>query len=1582
MKTAAARAFLWLAAALAVVAMATTAGPTVHAQQTEESRPPRADLSIASEQATRPHPTHNWKITVRNNPVADFPGTTATIVKVKVSIDKGGVKATETYTIRDLPAGRSVNLFVPFPVPAQGRCDSSPVLSRIHAEITETDPLEPPGLRFNNATENVGRFCPSRKFVNGDTAVRVSVSDRSPQPGGATTFTVTAENDPGPPVHSTRDQNNVQFDVLVKISLSPGLSFGTTTAPDGTMFSTTTGIWDVGTLTSTGTGYQLPVAVNLTGDSLADIPLEKRCLTAEVVRAKPWFDWDGSKRLNDTYTACLGEQPKVLLTKGKKNLFDFYPCVGVMTAPCTSADTLELLVTDALTTLEPDELLVHLGDAEARKVNNGEPIWSTEGIFEWKDSQERIPRSDWRAAREDMTVTGPDGGQLPGSFTVKIGNLRPVKITDTTKVPGSPFDQVGGALAVILEFGSLGTYVLTMDISATHKSGTPSDTSDDETYTDSGTYTFLVGPMADLEVRGAGASPAVAAGRRGYTVMALNNGPDIPPAVQVMLSGVPEGAEAVISHGHGTYAQGTCESGICAGVWAVGELGRWDHRAAGHANEGPTLTLITDAMMPADITATIGAQPYTVCIDSMGDDVDAASENACTATSGNTWHSTEYYDLIERNNTATITAVAGSGAGRPDAPEGVQMTETPVGKIVQWQPVETVNEHEVTHYEVQRSASPWETLSNNPKETVYTDMASGTDDPTYRVRAVNIFGVPGSWSEPSSRRPGVPKDFTATVAAGGGQIDLSWGAPDDVTGVTVSGYDVEYLDGATWTSLTGTPTLNGTTYTQSHTGLTLLPGEVRQYRVRTVGADGGKDVMSEWATASVTVADPKPGAPTSFTASIVSDTKANLSWGAPGGVTHVDVTGYEFGFSKDGGNSWESLTDQAATATSFTHTHGALSAGDTRQYRARTVGTVSSGGQTVTVKSDWAFAVAMINHPAPGVPKSFTATGVSDAQANLEWDAPDTVTGVSVTGYEVDFSKDGGNTWTRLTGTPTQSGMTWTQSHTDNTLGADAVRQYRVLTVGTVSVGGETVTVRSGWAFAAATRDYPTPGAPRNFIASAISQSQVNLSWSQPETVTGVSITGYDLDFSTDGAMWTSLAQGRTQTTFPHTDNALAAGVIRQYRLRAVGQDSNSAVFRSGWVFASAATEAVGPPLNLSARAHGSGRIDLSWGLPGFGENLVTGYRIDYTLASPEQWQTAEHDHPAGASPRRYEHHGLSPGQQYCYRVAAVHAGGTGPFSTQACATTDVEPTHLPGQPEDLRITQVGGDYVTLEWDPPSVGGAVQYYEWRSNAHAPTRVPGAATRVWVGSLATGSTYDFQVRAWNSNGAGQWSGLVRATPHQAGSAVVASPLELKVAQGGSGSFNVRLKRSPEWPLQVYLHFEGPSCLTESLIYQQAKILLPSNPDPSKEFWNDDEWGPPDDRHAAPWNVGVNFLVDVPADAPGCKDGATAVVNYDLVSLPFSYLEGMSLWERLSLNQEEWREKWGVDPLDGIIGPSVKLTVVDGARAARTTAGEQSLSSVIAGGAAVNVSVTFPPQAAVWRREERGLYGFPLAWDWWE
>ena len=971
----------------------------------------------------------------------------------------------------------------------------------------------------------------------------------------------------------------------------------------------------------------------------------------------------------------------------------------------------------------------------------GSVIWSTVDLFDLTYSWARLTPS-W-SVHESVTVTAPGGGNAPGRWLLTTtddsvaGNYDLLNAVDSSKVThnfgaslgdiygNTPSEYIGD---VKIDLWAMGTYKALHEISGTLST---------DTYTDSGTYTFHVGPIAELEVRYGGANPEVDAGQNAYTVKATNHGPDIAPAVEV--TGLPTGVAEFFAS-EGSYDP-------TSGVWAISELDTGPVRHASGKTPFATLTLITDDAADTEITAVIAnTEDYAVCIDSSGDDVELSSpsETACTTeNAANTWHSTNYYDYIDGNNTATITARAGTGEGHHGAVLDVNATET-AANILTWQAVEKLNGHPVTHYRVERSASPWETVAEKVAGTVYVDTVSETDNPVYRVRAVNIFDVPGPWSEPSARRPGAPKDFTAS--------------------------------------------------------------------------------------------------------------------------------------------------------------------------------------------------------------------GSSDAQATLSWSPPDAVTGVTVTGYDVDFSQDGGNAWSSL-----ETGLTaLTYTHTDSSLATDTVRQYRVRAVSTVGSGSEPVVLKSDWVFAAATRDYLTPGAPRNFTARAINQSRVDLSWSVPAAVDGVTLTGYHLEFSTDGNTWNWLPAGpartalsATTTSHTHTDNTLAPGALRQYRVRAVGTGAGNAVFESVWVFANAATEAVGAPQNLAATADGRGRIDLRWDQPGFGADRVTGYRIDYTLASPESWQTVEHGYRT--SPRRYEHDGLKPGEEYCYRVAATYAGGTGPFVARACATTEGAPTSLPGEPENLRVTQVGSNYVTLAWDEPSVGGEAEYYEWQSNLGDLEEVsPRTATSVTVRGLTPGSNYEFQVRAGNSYGVGQWSRPILVTLNQAGGSVVASPRDLNVEKGGSGSVNVRLKSSPQWPVMVYFHSIGPECLTEGLSYQQLKILLPSNPQPSKEFWDDHWWGPPEDRSAVPWNKGVDLHID----ASTCQGGETTVVEPHINSLPFSELEGVPMWDELGLNEEEWREKWGVDRLDGATGPSVKVTVVDDGtgtqQSSETGAGRPTTVTVALGAAAVSES----------------------------
>ena len=122
------------------------------------------------------------------------------------------------------------------------------------------------------------------------------------------------------------------------------------------------------------------------------------------------------------------------------------------------------------------------------------------------------------------------------------------------------------------------------------------------------------------------------------------------------------------------------------------------------------------------------------------------------------------------------------------------------GVLVEWAAVAQVNGLDVKHYELERLPTPFD-MTTTVTDTKYQDKgATGSANPVYRVRAVNEAGVAGPWSQTSRMTPRRSQELQPPTVAmpQTRRSDLSWGAPDAVTGVTVSGYDVEY-----WTAPTG-----------------------------------------------------------------------------------------------------------------------------------------------------------------------------------------------------------------------------------------------------------------------------------------------------------------------------------------------------------------------------------------------------------------------------------------------------------------------------------------------------------------------------------------------------------------------------------------------------------------------------------------------------------------------------------------------------------------------------------------------------------------------------------------------------------
>ncbi len=728
---------------------------------------------------------------------------------------------TGVWTIPVMPHGGNASLRID----GRSSLDNSTgqvVVARLYAKIISSRPSEHPPTPENNETEAHYVLGTAREFrftaANPGVALEFVADD-------AGTFRIRASSytrayHPELPRPGSRYRNTA-YDVSVQYELTEGLEFAPGPLPsDVRQINDRTRAWDVGTMYESDSNLShlnirnldVPVAISAF-PSLEAVPLTERCLTARITRVVPAFELDATKRTNDVATLCM-EDPKRVLSTGEIILWWLHDCVDVTEHPCNDADELLLLARedgDNNITLPghrydryftPDSVIINVRDPSGREydtdndsVTDGTTVsWQTgrkesrnfnrDGIRVWYS---RIGFNaniaDWSNVVRTVSVSGLRGTTAPGRVKVRFDSSSAgTFFNPNPRHERPPFNlsrTTASQTDMFLEFETLGTYVVNFHALATRTDATE--------YPAMGDYVFHVGPITELAVRNGGeGSPLAPAGQMAYTIHASSNGPDTAPAVEVTLSGVPEGAESIASEG--SYEQGDCgASGLCDGTWTIGAVTTSDPRPFDGKLAFPTLTLITPAgANTPDITATIAnVEDYEKCIDGDGNDVPvigadaAARKAACEATSGNSWHSTPYYDYIDYNNTAAIAARPGAGGPVPGTPErlNARTYSDPPFALVSWNPVERVNGWPVSRYEVREFAPPCQLPAPDAEATATvsgelyldTDLDAG-EDKCYAVRAVNERGIPGYWSMVSvgGDRGATMTPQSLTVAENGG----------------------------------------------------------------------------------------------------------------------------------------------------------------------------------------------------------------------------------------------------------------------------------------------------------------------------------------------------------------------------------------------------------------------------------------------------------------------------------------------------------------------------------------------------------------------------------------------------------------------------------------------------------------------------------------------------------------------------------------------------------------------------------------------------------------------------------------------
>lgn len=268
------------------------------------------------------------------------------------------------------------------------------------------------------------------------------------------------------------------------------------------------------------------------------------------------------------------------------------------------------------------------------------------------------------------------------------------------------------------------------------------------------------------------------------------------------------------------------------------------------------------------------------------------------------------------------------------------------------------------------------------------------------------------------------------------------------------------------------------------------------------------------------------------------------------------------------------------------------------------------------------------------------------------------------------------------------------------------------------------------------------PAAPYSLGATAVSGSQINLSWADGSgNETAFYIERNYVHVATVGANVTSYADG-----------GLASGTTYTYRVRAA-----NSVGVSGYTNEASATTVVPPsaPSGLSGVPASTTQINLSWADNASNE---TGFKLERkTGAGGAYSQIAS----PGVNATSYADTGVTAGSTYYYRVRATNSGGDSGYSNETSVSFVV-----PNAPSGLAAADLASGTVRLTWTDNSnseTGFKLERKAGAGGTYAQIATPAAnATSQDDSGLAPGTIYYYRVRASGIPGDSGYSNEVGIT----------------------------------------------------------------------------------------------------------------------------------------------------------------------------------------------------------------------------
>src|SRR2546427_930248 len=288
-----------------------------------------------------------------------------------------------------------------------------------------------------------------------------------------------------------------------------------------------------------------------------------------------------------------------------------------------------------------------------------------------------------------------------------------------------------------------------------------------------------------------------------------------------------------------------------------------------------------------------------------------------------------------------------------------------------------------------------------------------------------------------------------------------------------------------------------------------------------------------------------PGSPTGLTATTISSSQIDLSWTAPSGT----ISGYMIERAVGSGAFSTIVSNTATTSTTYSDTGTAYA-------------------------TQYTYRVSAINSVGTSTPSN-TASATT-LTSTLPSTTPPTTLSLAVNSVDLSGSSFTGQ-WVQLNDS---SGKTIATGFTPATFSVTSGSQYTVFAANFQNVvfnhwsDGNTnpsraitptqsTTLTAYYSTSSTTTPPPSPtppGSPTGLAATAISTSQINLSWTAPSGT----ISGYKIERSTSGGAFSTIVSNTATTSTTYSDTGLASASQYTYRVSAINSAGTSSPSNTG----------------------------------------------------------------------------------------------------------------------------------------------------------------------------------------------------------------------------------------------------------------------------------------------------------------------------------------------------------------------------------------------------------------------------------